>query len=345
MDTRVLPFGTLATGEETRLFVLKNGNMSISLTDFGAILVSVLLPAGKGGHDDVVLGFSTLSGYAAKHPFFGATVGRYANRIAKGAFRLGSTSYVLATNNGANHLHGGRKGFDKYVWNSEPGSVGGDPSVRFSLNSPDGDEGYPGNLEASVTYSLGADGSIRMAYEAVTDAPTPVNLTNHSYFNLKGEGKGDILDHELRISCSRYVPVGDDLIPTGALHPVAGTPFDFLKAKPVGTDIAAVGGYDHCFVLDRPEISDNSLIPCAEAFHPGTNRRLTILTTMPGVQFYSGNFLKDIRGKTGSVYDRHSGFCLETEFLPDSPNQAGFPACILEPGAKYVHETVCRFSF
>ncbi len=333
-------FGVLGSGEEVSLFVLKSGGITATFTDFGAILVSLLLPAGKGVQDDVVLGFSTLAGYTTKNPYFGATVGRYANRIGGARFHLDGVEYRVAANNGANHLHGGIKGFEKFMWKAETSEVSGVPAISFTRTSPAGEEGYPGTLEVQVTYTLSPDGALGIAFDARTDARTIINLTNHSYFNLKGEGRGSILDHELGLKCSHYLPVGEDLIPTGALVPVKGTAFDFTERKRIGKDIEIAGGYDHCMVLDR---SSPRLVEFGEVFEPTTRRTMTAATTLPGVQFYSGNFLSNVPGKRGSIYDKHAGFCLESELFPDSPNKPGFPSAVLEPGASWRHQTVYRF--
>ena len=333
-------FGLLANGEEVSLFILKAGEASVTLTDYGATLVSVLLPDGRGGMDDLLLGCSTLNGYTEKHPFFGATVGRYANRIGGSRFSLGGKDYVLAANDGVNHLHGGLKGFNTFVWKAEPSEGVRGPALRFSRTSPDGEEGYPGKMEVSVTFVLGAEGALSISYQARTDAETVVNLTNHAYFNLRGEGRGSILDHELALACSSYLPVNSDLIPTGEPRPVAGGPFDFRKAKKIGRDIAAAGGYDHCFILDR---SVSGLVDFADVLEPISGRRMTAATSLPGVQLYSGNFLAGFAGKRGSSYDKHGGFCLETQLFPDSPNKPGYPSSRLLPGETWAHETVYRF--
>jgi aldose 1-epimerase len=334
------PFGLLASGEECSLFILKSDDIAVTLSDYGATLVSILLPDGRGGRDDVLLGASTLSGYAAKHPFFGVTVGRYANRIAKGRFTLGGKTYALAVNDGQNHLHGGLKGFNTFVWKAEASEGNSGAVVKFTRTSPDGEEGYPGSLTVDVSFTLGRGGALSISYAARTDAETVVNLTNHAYFNLKGEGKGTILDHELSLACSSYLPVDPGLIPMGEAVPVDGGPFDFRKAKPIGRDIEAAGGYDHCFVIDRkaPGLAD-----FAEIREPATGRRMTAATTLPGVQLYSGNFLSAVAGKRGSVYEKHGGFCLETELYPDSPNRPSFPSARLAPGEAWTHETLYRF--
>jgi aldose 1-epimerase len=333
-------FGLLASGEEASLFILKAGDIVATLSDYGATLVSVLLPDGRGGRDDVLLGCSTLDGYTRKHPFFGVTVGRFANRIGGSRFSLGGKEFPLAANDGSNHLHGGRRGFNTYIWKAEPSDGSKGASVRFSRTSPDGEEGYPGTLQVSVTFLLSADGSLSIAYDARTSAETVVNLTNHAYFNLRGEGEGTILDHELTLACSRYLPVDSGLIPIGDPAPVEGGPFDFRKPKKIGRDIVASGGYDHCFVLDR---TGSSLVDYAEVREPISGRRMTSATTLPAVQLYSGNFLSGFEGKRGSTYGKHSGFCLETELYPDSPNKPSYPSSRLLPGQAWSHETVYRF--
>jgi aldose 1-epimerase len=335
-------FGLLATGEETQLFILKAGELVVTLSDYGATLVSVLIPDGKGGRDDILLGCSTLGGYTAKHPFYGVTVGRFANRIGKSRFSLGGKEYALAANDGANHLHGGLKGFNTFVWKAESSEGPKGAAVKFSRTSPDGEEGYPGELSVGVTFTLAKDGAISIAYEARTKAETIVNLTNHAYFNLKGEGKGTILDHELRLACSSYLPVDSTLIPLGDAAQVSGTPFDFRTAKRIGRDIEAAGGYDHNFILDG---KGPGLVEFAEVREPKSGRVLTAATTLPGVQFYSGNFLAGSAGKRGGVYEKHGGFCLETQLFPDSPNKPSYPSCRLLPGQAWEHETVYRISF
>jgi len=333
-------FGTLADGSEVSLFVLKAGVVTATLTDYGATLVSILLPNGRRGHVDILLGASTLGGYTAKHPFFGVTVGRFANRIAGSRFSLGGKEYPLFANDGKNHLHGGLKGFNTFVWSATASEGPKGPTVRFGRTSPDGEEGYPGTLEVSVTFALSLQGALSISYEARSDAETFVNLTNHSYFNLGGEGSGSILDHELRLACPSYLPVDAGLIPLGPAAPVKGGPFDFTLSKRIGRDIAAAGGYDHCFILDRPGPGQ---VQFAEVVEPVTGRRMTASTTLPAVQFYTGNFLAGFAGKRGSSYDKHGGFCLETQFYPDSPNKPEYPNCRLLPGQVWAHETIYSF--
>jgi aldose 1-epimerase len=338
--TKSVPFGILSDSSEPRLHVLDNGSMRVAISDYGAIITSVLVPSGKADPVDVVLGPSALAGYAARHPYFGATVGRFANRIADGRFSLDGKEYTLAANNGKNHLHGGLKGFDRRMWAAEAYTENGAACVRMKLKSADGDEGYPGNLDVVATFALDQDNKLGIRYEATTDAATPVNLTNHSYFNLRGEGNGSILDHELELSAGQYLAVNEGLIPDGGPRTVVSTPFDFRQKKQIGKDIAEAGGYDHCFVIDG-----TGLRTAALAKEPRSGRTLELRTTMPGVQFYSGNFLSGFSGKRGSVYEKHAGFCLEAEFFPDSPNRQDFPSCILRPGQEYHHLIEYIFGF
>ncbi|HUW41248.1 MAG TPA: aldose epimerase family protein [Rectinemataceae bacterium] len=340
MSIQRLSYGILSTGEEASLFALRAGDFVATFSDYGATFLSMLLPDGRGGVVDILLGSSTLAGLAAPHPYFGATVGRFANRIAKAGFTLSGARYELAANDGANHLHGGLKGFDKYIWKAEAAEIGGSPALRLKRTSPSGEEGYPGRLEVEALYKLDADGRLESRFEARSDAETIVNLTNHAYFNLRGEGNGDILDHELRLAASRYVPVGKDMLPLGGIAPLAGTAFDFRKPKRIGADIAAAGGFDHCYVIDR---EGEGLVDFAELREPASGRRMTMATTMPGVQFYTGNFLSGIPGKRGSTYGKHAGLCLETELFPDAPNQSDFPTAVLAAGQPWAHSTVYRF--
>lgn len=340
-------FFTSSRGEKASLYTIRVGELSFAMSDFGATLVSLLVPAGKGRREDLLLGCASPADWETTSAYFGATVGRYANRIGGARFSLDGREYRLAANDGANHLHGGPLGLSRRLWKVEASEGRGSASLRFSILSPDGEEGYPGSLEVSATYCLSADGNLGIKYEARTDAATVVNFTNHAYFNLHGDGKGLILDHELSLAASRYVAVGADLIPSGELPEVSGGPFDFRQAKPIGRDIAAVGmGYDHSFVLDRPQGEGGrlSLFPFATLSDPSTGRRMEASTTSPAVQFYSGNFLSG-PGKGGRVYEKHSGLCLETGFYPDSPNKPDFPSCLLLPGKPFAHETDYRFYF
>jgi aldose 1-epimerase len=341
------PFGTTRDGTAVELFTLVNPHgVEVRAIEYGAIIVSLRAPDRDGRLDDVVLGYDSLEGYLRNNsPHFGAIVGRYANRIANGRFTLDGKTYRLATNNGPNHLHGGVKGFDRVVWSGEPIEGADGAGVAFTFTSPDGDEGYPGTLDARVTYTLNDRNELIVDYRATTDKATPINLSQHSYFNLTG-GARDILGHELTIDADRYTPVDATLIPTGALAPVDRTPFDFRKPAAIGARIndahVQLGygrGYDHNFVLNRRGTSH-----AAAVVEPTTGRTLDISTTEPGVQFYAGNFLDGtIQGKGGRVYAHRWGFCLETQHFPDSPNHANFPSTILRPGQEYRSKTVFTF--
>ena len=339
------PFGT-ADGKPVERYTLTNANgIELKAISYGGIITSLRVPDRTGKMDDIVLGFDSLDGYLKDPPFFGAIIGRYGNRIGKGQFTLDGKTYKLATNNGPNHLHGGNKGFDKVVWTVEPVGRNG---LAFSRVSPDGEEGYPGNLQVRVTYTLTDKNELIVDYRASSDKATPVNLTQHSYFNLAGQSSGDILGHQLTLHADRYTPVDDTLIPTGELAPVAGTPFDFRKAAAIGARIdnddpqlKAGKGYDHNWVLNR---TGNALQPAARVVEPRSGRTLDISTTEPGIQFYSGNFLDGtITGKGGAVYKHRTGFCLETQHFPDSPNKPKFPTTTLLPGAEYPTQTVFTF--
>jgi aldose 1-epimerase len=344
MDIEQTSFGRLPDGTEIELFTLTNGKgLRVRIMTYGATVVSLETPDRAGRTADIILGFDTLDGYLAVNPYFGSIVGRYANRIAKGTFALDGVTYKLATNNGENHLHGGVRGFDKVVWKAEPVMETGSVGVRLSYLSRDGEEGYPGNLSVTVVYTLTEADQLKISYEASTDKPTPVNLTNHSYFNLAGQGEGDILGHELMINADAFTPVDAGLIPTGEILPVKGTAMDFTVLKPIGAQIAEVkGGYDHNFVLRG---GGGRLELAAEVYEPSTGRVMEIDTTEPGIQFYTGNFLDGaITGKGGKSYKQHYGFCLETQHFPDSPNRPEFPSTVLRPGEKFSSLTVYRFS-
>jgi aldose 1-epimerase len=346
---RRAPFGAMPDGHAVELFTLTNANgVEVRAMTYGAIIVSIKTPDRAGQVGDITLGFDSLSGYLAESPYFGAVVGRYGNRIAKGRFPLNGAIYHLATNNGPNHLHGGVKGFDKVVWTGEPFRSDSGVGVTFSYTSPDGEEGYPGTLRARVSYTLTDGDELVVSYEAATDKATPVNLTQHTYFNLTGDASRDILDHELEIDADSMTPVDSTLIPTGVVAPVEGTPFDFRTPTAIGARIAQDdqqlkfgGGYDHNFVLRR---TGSGLTPAAHVLEPTSGRTLEILTTEPGIQFYSGNFLDGtITGKGGRVYGHRFGLCLETQHYPDSPNHPNFPSTILRPGVEYRSTTVFRF--
>lgn len=338
--------------DSIQLYTLKNDSgMTVQVTNYGAIITSIQVPDRDGKLADVALGYHKLEDYinAVDKPYFGAIVGRYGNRIAGGEFELNGETYSLLKNNGENHLHGGAVGFDKVVWEARYDQ--GANSIQLSYLAKDREEGYPGNLQVRVTYSLREDNSLVIDYHATTDKATPVNLTQHTYFNLKGEGAGTILDHELMLNAARYTPVDEGLIPTGELAPVAGTPFDFQTAKPIGRDIDQKheqlkfgGGYDHNWVLNRPK-GDGELSLAARVTEPASGRVLEVFTTEPGIQFYCGNFLDGrLTGKSGRPYVHRGGFCLETQHFPDSPNQPEFPSTILKPGETYESQTVFKFS-
>ncbi len=344
MDMFKEEFGRLPDGTVIELYTLNNSHgLRARIMTYGAIVVSLEVPDRVGKVADVTLGYDSLEGYLETTPYFGAIVGRYGNRIAKGKFTLDGVEYTLATNNGENHLHGGIKGFDKVVWTAEPVREDDAVGVAMSYLSPDGEEGYPGNLKCVVTYWITENNELKVTYRAETDRATPVNLTHHSYFNLAGQGTGDILGHELMLNADRYTPVDAGLIPTGELRAVAGTPFDFTTPHTIGERIAQVeGGYDHNFVLNR-EGADLTL--AARVVEPSSGRVMEIFTTEPGIQFYAGNFLDgSITGKVGKIYQKHYGFCLETQHFPDSPNHDHFPSTILRPGETYQSSTVHRFS-
>ncbi len=333
------PFGAAPNGEPVELYTLTNPNgMTMKVMTYGAIVTELHAPDAAGRLADVVLGFDSLDAYLAGHPYFGAAIGRFGNRIANAQFTLDGVTYRLAKNDGDNHLHGGEEGFDKKVWKAEPV---GDAAVRFSRVSPDGEENYPGELTVSMTYALTDDNAFRIDYEATADKATPVNLTNHSYFNLAGQGAGDILDHVLTIEADCYTPVNDALIPTGEIASVEGTPLDFRSPTRIGDRIEQVGGYDHNYVLRN---QSGELALAARVQDPQTGRVMEVRTTEPGMQLYTGNFLDgSLTGKGGAVYRKHYGFCLETQHYPDSPNQPNFPSCILRPGETYRSATEYRF--
>jgi len=340
--TTTSSFGRLPDGTPIELYTLQNGDGLVAkITNYGTIITELHVPDRLGRLGDVVLGFSSLERYLRGHPYFGCTVGRVANRIAKGRFTLDGKVYPLAVNNGPNHLHGGIRGFDKVAWTAEP--LDG-AAVRFSYTSPDGEEGYPGTLQVEVTMALTEANELSIDYTATTNQPTPINLTNHSYFNLAGAG--DILGHELTIAAGHYTPPDADSIPTGQIKPVKGTPFDFTSPKPIGARFFQIEsrpvGYDHNYVLDS---GGKELAMAARVFEPGSGRVMEVYTTEPGVQLYTANYFDGtLTGKNGIIYKRHSAFCLETQHYPDSVNQAQFPSTILRPGQTYRQTTTHRFS-
>ncbi len=336
------PFGK-ADGKDVDLYTLTNANgLKVKIMTYGATITSVEVPDRAGKLDNITLHMDTLDDYLKGHPFFGSTVGRYANRIAHGKFTVDGAEIQLNKNeNGKHHLHGGNKGFDKHVWKAE--EVKGDDfvGVVFSLTSPDGDEHYPGTLQAKATYTLNNQNELKMEFEATTDKTTPVNLCNHAYWNLAGAGSGTVLDQWLTINADRFLPVDSELIPLGELHAVEETPMDFRQPATIGSRIDHVeGGYDHCYVLKQAKPGEMTF--CARVDDAVTGRVMEVHTTQPGVQFYTGNFLDGSRDSGG--YPQHGGFCLETQHFPDSPNQMAFPSTLLKPGQTYRQVTVHKFS-
>jgi aldose 1-epimerase len=329
-------------------YTLTNNGMRIRILTYGGILQTIEAPDRHGKVANVALGFDNLADYVAKSPYFGCITGRYANRIAKGTFTLDGVTYHLPINNDPNSLHGGTVGFDKHVWAATPLKGKGSVGLRLQFTSRDGDQGYPGELKATVTYTLTRDHAIRMDYQATTSKPTIVNLTNHTYWNLGGEGTGTIDDQKLSLNASRYTPVDATLIPTGAIDPVAGTPMDFRHATAIGArnrdgfpQLVIGRGYDHNWVLDRKDPTFKKLEPAAKATDPSTGRQLTVLTTEPGIQFYGGNFLDGtLVGTSGHMYRQGDGFALETQHYPDSPNHSNFPSTVLRPGQTYNTTTI-----
>jgi len=357
MDIDVTSFGQTPDGQQVRLYSLRNATgMTAEIMTYGAIVVSLKVPDKDGNMGDIVLGYDTLQGYLKETPYFGAIVGRYGNRIGKGKFTLDGVTYTLAINNDENHLHGGLKGFDKVVWDDEPVWRPDGVGVKLSYLSADNEEGYPGNLQATVIYVLTNKNELRIEYEATTDKATPVNLTHHGYFNLTGAQR-DILGHELMLNADKWLmlnadkctPVDAGLIPTGHLVDVTGTPMDFRKSTPIGARIEDNyeqlkfgGGYDHNWVLNK---KGKTMTLAAKVYEPTTGRVMEVRTAEPGIQFYAGNFLDGtLTGKRGIVYKHRYGFCLETQHYPDSPNKPGFPSTILRPGGKYETTTIYRFS-
>lgn len=340
-------------GRPVSVFTLDNGNGLVArISDYGGIVTELHMPDAKGHAADVALGFETVQEYVDGSPYFGAMVGRVGNRIAGGRFELDGQTYQLAKNNGPNHLHGGVKGFDKVIWNAQPRQTSDGPALRLTHHSPDGEEGYPGDVDVVVDYLLTHDNELRVEMTATCSAPTPINVVHHTYWNLAGHDSGTILDHLLQLDAAHYTPTDATLIPTGEIASVRGTPFDFTAPKSIGRDIEELppsgddpGGYDLNFVLDD---ADGSLRRAARVIDPATGRIMEILTTQPGIQFYSGNFLDGLAGKGGANYAKHTGFCLETQIYPDSVNKrdhAGWPDPILRPGETYRHVMVHRFDW
>ncbi|UCG47258.1 MAG: galactose mutarotase [Phycisphaerales bacterium] len=339
-------FGRTPEGREVTLYELTNANgLRAKVIDYGAILVSLETPDRNGKPADVVLGFDDLDSYINRNPLFGATVGRYANRIAGAKFELDGKEYPLTANAGKNHIHGGgKRRFDRVVWSSRPFRNDQGTGVAFAYLSKDGDEGFPGNLNCSVTYTLTNNNELKITYQATTDKPTIVNLTNHSYFNLAGAGSGDILNHETMINANLYTPADAALIPTGEIHSVKAGPLDFTQPRKIGSrisELSATRGYDHNYVLNG---SPGSLALAARVYEPQSGRVMEAYTTEPGMQFYTANGMRQIKGKAGKIYGRHHGFCLETQHFPDSPNKPHFPSTVLRPGETYNTTTVFTFS-
>ena len=342
-------FGTTSDGQPVDLYTLSNSSgTELRVTNYGGIIVALRVGDRNGKLADIVLGHDELKGYFSNSPYFGAIVGRYANRIAGGKFKLDGAEYHLATNNGPNSLHGGLKGFDQAVWNTSTSSGSDGDTVAFSYTSKDGEEGYPGNVQIKVSYTLTKHNELIVDYVATTDKATPINLTQHTYFNLQGEGAGNVLRHEIRLNAEHYTPVDKSLIPTGEILTVKGTPLDLTSPTAIGAHIdstfdqmALARGYDHNYVINR---TNDSLQFAARVREPISGRVLEVYTTEPGIQFYTGNFLDgSIKGKQGHVYQQRSGFCLETQHYPDSPNHSNFPSTILRPGTTFHSTTKYRF--
>lgn len=342
MDIKKQFFGKTEDGKSVDLYTLTNANgLKAEIITYGGIVTSLQVPDRNGKFADIVLGCDSVDDYAKKSPYFGALIGRFGNRIAKGKFTLDGVEYTLATNDGPNHLHGGVKGFDKVVWSAKPEKTEEGPALKLTYNSRDGEEGYPGNLSCTVVYTLTDKNELKITYEASTDKATVVNLTHHSYFNLAGFNSGDVLGHEMQIFADRFTPVDKTLIPTGEIKAVKGTPWDFTKPMTIGSRIKQVeGGYDHNYVLNS---SNGSLAPAASVYEPKTGRVLEVFTTEPGLQFYSGNFLDGTLKGKDAVYNKHAGFCLEAQHFPDAPNKSNFAPVVLTPGEKYTQLTIYKF--
>jgi aldose 1-epimerase len=348
-DVEKQPFGKTAAGVAVDMYTLTNNSgAKVKIITYGARVVSIDVPGRDGKPGDVVLGYDDIQAYENDSSYLGVIAGRYANRIAQGRFSLDGVVYTLATNNNGNHLHGGVRGFDKVVWTGKGSVVGGVAQLKLSYLSKDKEEGYPGNLSVTVIYIWTNRNELKMVYSATTDKATVLNLTNHAYFNLAGAGVGDILSHDLRINALRFTPTNETSIPTGELRSVKGTPLDFNTPTAIGNridskyeQIVSGQGYDHNFVLNKPA---GKLGLAAEAYNPASGRLLRVLTTEPGVQFYSGNFLNGATGKQGLTYPRRSGFCLEAQHFPDSPNKPEFPSTVLRPGGRYTQTTIYQFS-
>ncbi len=338
-------YGLLSDGTKIHLYTVSNGEMSFSTTEYGCTLTSIKLPNGKEGVD-ILLGYSQLDGYINSSSCFGTVVGRFANRIGGASFTLDGKEYKLDKNDNGNMLHGGFDRWEKKVWNVSPVMTKYGLGVKYTRTSYDGEQGFPGTVKASVSYTLSEDNTLTLEYEAVSDKATPINLTNHAYFNLKGESGGSVEDQELQMFCDNYLEVDDKLIPTGKLIPVAGNAFDFTSPKLIGKDIADTkGGYDHCFCVRKNPDGKDSLSIAAIVKDPASGRKMIMKTTEPGVQLYTGNFINGEKGKNGFVYAKHGALCLEAEAYPDAPNKTNFPSCILQPGQVYYQVTQYSFEF
>lgn len=343
-------FGLLSDGSKVTLYTVDNGNMQFSCMNYGCTITSIILKNKDGSKTDVALGFSTLDGYVNNTVYFGVFVGRFANRIADAEFTVNGKKYSLDKNDGPNSLHGGYEGYDKMIWDAKVVKGKNQAGVQFSRLSPDGEQGYPGNVKITVTYLLDKNNNLSCIYNAETDKATPVNFTNHSYFNLAG--KGQIYKHVMKMNSKSYLEVSDKLIPTGNLIDVAGTPFDFTEEKEIGKEMDQVKpGYDHCFVTEVYDentksgvpLDDSDLVEFCTVSEPSTGHEMSVFTNLIGCQFYTGNFIQDKPGKNGKSHNIHDGFCLETQCFPDTPNQKAFPTCVLEPGQKMKAKTVYSF--
>ncbi|WFR56140.1 galactose mutarotase [Anaerocolumna sp. AGMB13025] len=349
MSIKKQSFGKTKEGVEATLFVLKNKKgMTVTFTDYGANIVNILVPDKNGNYDDVVLGYDNVTGYEGNAPGFGSFIGRHANRIGGASFELNGKKYELEKNDGENNLHGGFKGYNKFMYEVETFEDEDSDSIEFSRLSPHMEQGFPGNLDISVTYTLTDDNELVIEYLAVSDKDTIVNLTNHSYFNLAGHKSGSVLDHQVMLDADKFTPTDDALIPTGEIRDVTGTPMDFRTLKPIGQDIEAnygplkqAGGYDHNYVLN---ISGSEVEKIGELVEDKTKRKMEIFTNMTGIQLYTGNFINAEKGKDGFVYQKRAGVCFETQYFPDSCNRSEFPSCVLKAGNEYDFVTVFKFS-
>lgn len=337
-------FGVLSDGTEVHLYTISNGKMSFSATDYGCTITSILLPAANGTKVDVLLGYSSLEGFLNSGLCFGTIVGRFANRIGNAEFTLDGKKYTTDKNDGKNTLHGGFDRYEKKMWDAREVETEAGLGIEFTRTSYDGEQGFPGNLKLSVTYTLNENNTVTLDYKAVTDSPTPVNLTNHAYFNLKGYNGGSVEDQELMLTCPEYLEVGKDLIPTGKKLSVKGTAFDFTEPKLIGKDIAKTGvGYDHCYCL--AETDSEKPVHFATVKDPSSGRKMHVATTQPGCQFYSANYIEGVQGKQGFIHHNHEALCLETQAYPDAPNKDNFPDSILRPGDEYHQITEYTFEF